>query len=437
MVQNGHVTSPVSFSDANTAIGAKHTDLAALCKDDNINMWSVGKPVFNTKVGILTDSDLKTGHTVSGYDIAYGIKKRASATLSDYINTTTGVVVSAPWTYDKPASGSAYRLHDFNNYWHSAQCAMYIELTSKDKISVPSTSSQAGEALQNMVNFRYWLYNEGAISSQQLFGNISSYHPSIIMTCYYSGGAWTYVKSAPKEGGGYLTIGEIGASSSQSGAEINFTTKDLADAMVNDGAQYGTDCFLNGREWTICLVLLSGNGVAGTAGDHSIGGRTIVRLEYLTGLDRKTLTITNYKYNYITSMSMVITITKDGNNYKITSIVVTAVKATSDAINFTVDATFQCPYGNVGVSGVTADAPSISVSGYSSANYPASSGSKNVTLAYNTTTYKPSGTDPSSGEKVCAGTLTFKNNTYGNWSGSFNFNVASGTSSYTKTITLI
>lgn len=438
IVSGDHITTPVSIYDVQQCLGNNSPDLGTLCLRPNINMWSVSKPVYFAKVAQLTDADLKTGRVISGYSTSYGIKKRASAVWTDFIDTSTGVVKSEVWEYDKPVLDgvNVFRLTDFYNYWHQAVCAMTIQLDSKAMVVVPSSQGGTGDVLQYVLNFQYWLYEQGAISSQQLFGACASYYPTVILTCYYSGGAYRYAKSAPKSGGGYWTIGEIGASSVVSGAQINIDMAEVAQVMVGQqGAHYGSDCFINGRQWSACMVLLNVP-MSGTAASWDPSGNTIVRLEHAAGADRNTFQIVSGKYSYISAMSMTVTLKKDSNgNYYIDSIVLTATKVTSGSMTFSVGAQLSCVIGTVGMSGVAADAQTINVS---MGNVTFSgSGSQQATPQFNLVTYKPTGDADPAGHRYCAGTLTLHDQgNHGDWSGSFAKDVSGGGQTYIETVAL-
>lgn len=426
---NGVIAAPVSIYDAQRAVGSGSPDLATLCMNNNINMWSVGKPVYFPKVGELTDADLKTGRSVNGYSISYGIKKRASDTWSDYIDASTGEVLSAVWQYDKPVLDgvNVFRLTDFNHYWTTAQCAMVIALDSKTRVVVPSTQGGTGDVLHYTLNFRYMLYASGAISSQQLFGACANYHPSMILTCLSDSYIWQYVKSSN------LTIGEIGADSQQSGADVYIDMADVAEAMVHDGATYGTKCLQNGRQWTACMVLLSGDPVPGSTVQHTVAGRTIVRMEYEAGIDRNTFLLSSGKYSYVSAMSMTVTLKKNSNgSYYIDSITVTATKLTNDAMTFNVHAQFACVIGTVVISGVSG-----STVDFNPINFAAQTGSTSASIQLSTVTYTPTGDADPSGSRFCTGTLTFHDQgNHGDWSGSFSIDVKAGSSTYTRTVSL-
>lgn len=449
-IANGnHITSPVSIYDVQQCLGSGSPDLATLCMRQNINMWSVSKPVYFPKVQPLTEADLKTGRVISGYSTSFGIKKRQSNVWGDFIDIGAssqnyGEIKSEVWQYDRAVQDgvNCFRLSDFYNYWHEAVCAMTIALDGKTSVAVPSSQGGTGDVLHYTLNFKYWLYDEGSINPQQLFGACVNYYPTVILTCYYSGGAYRYAKSSRIEGTAdeYLTIGDIGASSSQSGASINIDMAEVADVMVRQqGARYQSDCFINGRQWSACFVLTNVP-LAGTTASWEPSGKDIVRLEFAAGVDRNTFNVISGKYSYISAMSMTVTLKKMTNTtdqYYIDSIVISATKVTSAQMVFTVTGTLTCQIGVVRVAGQT-DAQSVNVSNYlQGLTFPqGSTGSVSVTPSVTSTTYiVERETDPYSHQKLCTGNLSL-HNTYGDWNGNFSIDVQSGASIYTKTIQL-
>ena len=428
-----HITSPVSIRDVQQCLGSSSNDLATLCMRPNINMWSVSKPVYFAKVAQLTDADLKTGRTISGYQTSYGIKKRASAAISDYLNTSTGVVKSEPWQYDKPVEDgiNVFRLTDFYNYWHTAVCAMWLTLDGKDTMFVPMQTGVAGDTLHFQINFRYLMYEKGAIASQQLFGSCLTYHPHVLFTCLSDSHVYQYVQCALDSQGqsASLPIGSIGGSSSQSGLDINVDTARIYAAMRNETGQERPNCLITSKVWTASLVLLSGDPILGTPSAHTTAGREIVRLEYETGVDRKNFTIIDSKRRYISSMSMTIHIkpaTQLGhrNWFYISSISVTAEKLTSDSITFSpIKASMTCPDGD-GVVGSSdygvPDAPAITISDIGSLTFTGT-GSVTKSLAISQVLYKMEGVAVSSHPVTCS--LTLKSSNYGEWSGTCYLNV--------------
>lgn len=447
IVNGNHITTPVSIYDVQRCLGSGSPDLATLCMRQNINMWSVSKPVYMAKMQQLTDGDLKTGRVISGYSTSYGIKKRKSNVWGDFIDIASsqnyGSIKSEVWQYDHAVLDGVnyFRLTDFYNYWHEAVCAMIISLDGKTNVVVPSAQGGTGDVLKYTLNFKYWLYDVGSMTPQQMFGACANYYPTVILTCYYSGGAYRYAKSSLKEGTSdqYWTIGEIGANSSQSGASINIDMAEVAQVMVQQqGARYGYDCFINGRQWSACIVLTNVP-LAGTTSSWEPSGKDIVRLEFAAGVDRNTFQITSGKYSYISAMSIAVTLKRDTSNtswYYIDSIEVTATKVTADAMTFGINAQLSCVIGTVGMSGVAPDAQSINVS-MNSTTFAAQTGSVTNTLQFNKVTYKPTGDADPSGSRFCTGTLTFHDQSNrGDWIGSFTIDVKTGSVQYYRTVAL-
>ena len=442
-----HITDPVGVYDVKTCLANDSNDVATLCMANNVNMWSVGKPVYFAKVAQLTVNDLKTGRSISGYSVSYGIKKRASNVWGDYIETNAssqnfGVVKGAVWTYDKPVldGTNVFRLTDFYNYWHLATPAITITLDQKERVSVPSSDTGTGDVLHYTLNFQYWLYTTGSMAPAQLFGACSTYYPSVILTCAVNSKIYQYVKSAKKEGSDkYWTIGEIGADSTQSGVQINIDTKDLRAAMKSDDSSHTIpECLVNGLQWTACFVLLSTSAVPGTTASHVYGSRTIVRLEYSAGLDRNTFTVISGKYAYISQMNYTVTLKKNGNNYYIDSISVTATKETNDQITFKVHADLRCIVGNVIVTNI-GEGQSVSYDLNNRVTFAGQTG--NVTpsggVQIDRTTYYPTGDADPAHHRYCVCNLTFDDvngtNNKGSWSGSCSIDVSGGSATITGT----
>lgn len=127
-IVNGIITAPVSIEDVKKVLNESSNDIATLCKNHNINMWSKYKPVkLNKKfVTDTLNSDGKSWTAPSGRlgwwlgnnnvnDAALVIPLVTSK--SDFDNN------KAKWTYNKPYGGdsSPYRLSDFAGYYDDAQ----------------------------------------------------------------------------------------------------------------------------------------------------------------------------------------------------------------------------------------------------------------------------------------------------------------------------
>ncbi len=137
-------------------------------------------------------------------------------------------------------------------------------------------------------------------------------------------------------------------------------------------------------------------------------------------------------------MKMKVTITRvsvSGNTsvYTISYISVTAKMLSTASISFQVGARLSTPQGTVNVQGVSSG-QTVNVDNYTNVNFSGTEGEVTKQLSINQTTY--TNTASTVGNKLCNGTLTFKN-TIGNFSGGFSFDVSGGAYSYTKEINLL
>lgn len=433
----GIISAPVSFADVNAVLGTSHTDLATLCMENLINMWSSRKPIYNTKWGILNTDDWNgVNRTLAGFKTGGGIKK-AALSWDEYItgmNTSTGSVVSKIWEYDKPvADGSCkFRLADFSGYYHNVGRVfnMGTLFGNISNILIPSADGETGRT----VAFTFYFTNptpDGGIAAAQLFGDCWTYYPCIILTNGSTGSnSYQYAVTAPSPISAY-------AGTSMT---ITFDTADFAAAIASDfrslhsGDPYANYPLRTGDKWTACLVLLSQQL---TSGIHKIpSSATIIRLEYSSNVDRRTLPIKQTKYINIEWMKMRVTITKIAGyqrKYKIDSIVVTANILSTASMTFTVDAALSTPQGTVNVVGV-ASGQSINVTGYSSVVFSGSTGEISKTLSITETTYDNTAT--SAGNQLVNGTLTFRGSE-GNFSGGFSIDVSGQSYQYTKEVNLL
>ena len=433
----GIISAPVSFADVNAVLGTSHTDLATLCMEDLINMWSGRKPIYNTKWGILgTDDWNGVNRTLAGFKTGGGIKK-AALSWDEYItgmNTSTGSVVSKIWEYDKPVvDGSCkFRLADFSGYYHNVGRVfnMGTLFGNISNILIPSADGGTGRT----VAFTFYFTNptpDGGIAAAQLFGDCWTYYPCIILTNGSTGSnSYQYAVTAPSPISAY-------AGTSMT---ITFDTADFAAAIASDfrslhsGDPYANYPLRTGDKWTACLVLLSQQL---TSGIHKIpSSATIIRLEYSSNVDRRTLPIKQTKYINIEWMKMRVTITKIAGyqrKYKIDSIVVTANILSTASMTFTIDAALSTPQGTVNVVGV-ASGQSINVTGYSSVVFSGSTGEISKTLSITETTYDNTAT--SAGNQLVNGTLTFRGSE-GNFSGGFSIDISGQSYQYTQEVNLL
>lgn len=153
------ISAPVSFGDVNKTIGANHTDLASLCKDNNVNKWAMYKSEHYATVGIMTLANRKSNM----FSLTPKANNKALAVANGYGGTdpaqanvgASGYTISdiaaanQEWTYNKPSGGtsSPYRLHDFDGYLHTAREAVSgwqsMEIT-KDRLLTVINQSLAG-----------------------------------------------------------------------------------------------------------------------------------------------------------------------------------------------------------------------------------------------------------------------------------------------------
>lgn len=443
-IQNGsHIVSPISISDVKQCLGSESNDLATLCMSNNINWKSAYKPVYMNKIGILSSSDLANGRAtaVSGYTISYGIKIRKSSAIADYIDTNAAAtyfpVKDAPWAYDKPVVDgvNAFRLTDFNNYWHNAEWAMGLSFPATDNIYVPQQYGETGQTINFTMNWNYSNYDNGWMTPQQIFAAIQNYYPSILLTCFYQGGSWNYAKSAAKQGGGYFTIGEIGMSSAQSGCTVSIDTKKIYDTIGSSNP----NSILEGRKWTACWVLLS-TAMTGDSGGFQVffpsvpsSNKEVVRLQLpspSTVVDRKVLTIVSKKKSYISSISMFVEVVRQNNTpsgsyhrWNVSKIKFTFKKETSDTISFVLKGKFSCQNGDAYAQG-TPDSDgkytinsNISVTG--TGTQEVTLATEDYTLADNAIYYNPTSPEQYSNVIRFSGTLYLENSSYGNWRGGY------------------
>ena len=442
----------VSFSSINSALGTSYTDLASLCKASQINMWAKFKPIYHSEKGLLKNSQRQDGsHSVSGYAISWGIKKPAVSKWSDYINTSNGVVKSGMWGYDRPTGGAAspYRLADFaevnnsgvatgNGYSHSAKCPIQITLSQNSEIPVPYSAQEDGDTLMFLFTFQNGIIgwsSSHSLSIAEIFAAEQSYYPTVIMTCYANGRIYEYTKSGDNTVSYYTgNVNPI--------VQVSIDTKVLAQSVVQDGGDYHTGALADNAEWTACMVLVRDK-VVGTTTQHTINNNQIRRLEYSTGVDRKTMKIKNTsKLDALTALSYKITIKKSENGvyYYVESITITVTtKYTGDSLSFGIDASFTCLVGVIGGTGWAGTNQYGHKDNWASLYIYVDDTGKTITKTLSPSTglpeYRFTG-DIYSGQRIAAGDLSFTASCM-HKSGSFSFNVAGGKSSYSQTVTII
>lgn len=134
------ITAPVSIYDVQRCFGSDRTDLGDLITNVNINRWAKFKPVkYKPNVGIKID----VMSAQNWIEANYGIKDIPTWTRLSYASTflfsdARGSLDEHFWpecdraksalsieycAYNRPTGDSAgpYRLHDFDNYFHTAE----------------------------------------------------------------------------------------------------------------------------------------------------------------------------------------------------------------------------------------------------------------------------------------------------------------------------
>ena len=354
--------SPINQADVQGALGISSSinKWSLLMTHANINMWSAYKPMYSTKKTRLTDAErASSAHSVSGYAISWGIKKRISSNWSDFIDSS-GNIKSATWVYDKPVvDGSCgLRITDFIGYKNDAIRLVSITYNSGD-IWLPSTAGSNGSSLWMQLNGLSTVSssNTGAMRWQELFGGYLNYYPTLIMT---AGTSWVYAKSSD------YTIQDL-ISRGDTGAVIYVNTATLCTAMITDGngsITYGNFPISNNASWKMCMVLSSTKITGGTGSNqHNVpSGTNLLRCEYLSGADRTTKTAKQLKWKAFSSMKCKVTLVKEGGaarKYRLDKLELTAEKITPDSVSFTCDLAMSAQTGDVYI-GTT---PAVTASG--------------------------------------------------------------------------
>ena len=426
--------SPINQTDVQGALGVSSSvnKWSQLLPHTNVNMWSAYKPLYATKKTRLTDSERASGaHSVSGYTMSYGIQKRVSSTWSDFINTSTGVVVSAPWLYDRPVvDGSCgLRITDFIGYRTDATRIVAVSWSSQ-VMYLPVNSSQDGVTLRFTLTGNVSWSSDGCMRWQELFGDCMSYYPTVIMTCYSGSQVWKYVVSADK------TIQQLKDAGNTS-VDIYVYTKTLAAAMVNDGATYQSGCLGNNANWTATMVLVNQQ-IAGNASAHIVpSGKNILRLEYSSGADRTTKQAKLIKYSYFGSMTLTVTLTKVSNNvYNLTSMVLSGEKIRNGTPTANASGTLTCRIGVMRIQGY-ADAQSVTVSNMGSITFDNTIGTFSKSVSNMPSTQYRAQMVDSDGKMHATGNIDFDfGDSIGSFRGGWDIDIKTGSSTFTKDIVI-
>lgn len=423
----GLISQPVSIYDVQRCFGLSSPDLATLILNANINIWSQVKPIYSTKIQQLTTTDRSNPRSITGYKTGAGIKKWAGV-WNSYISgmdTSNGNPANQVWQLDRPVVDGlcAFRLTDFASYDHFVgnQLNVYTLFGNVNKIMIPSAAGESGTNIAFSFGFNNPIADR-AITPQVLFGDCWDYYPAVILTSGATGNnRYQYAKAAPNPISAYTS----------SAVTININTRDFVDAIAADmgtSDPYHTYPLMTGNQWTACVVLLSKAPFENT---HVVpSAATIVRLEFESGVDRRTLPIKQSKYSNIEWMKMTVKITKVQGytrRYKLDSIVVTAKMLTTTAITFAINAnTFSTPQGTV-TCGTTSGNP-ITVNNFSSVQFSGTVGEVSKNLSFSETTWDVTATTV--GNQLVNGTLVFHHSN-GDFQAGFSFDVSGGLGTYT------
>lgn len=147
-IVNGIITAPVSIEDVKKILNESSNDIATLCKNHNINMWSKYKPV-NLKKKFVTDtlnSDGKSWTAPSGrlcWWLGNNTVDDAALVIPLVTSKSNFDDNKAKWTYNKPYGGdsSPYRLSDFAGYWDDAQAPISPAYPVTNELFISETAT--------------------------------------------------------------------------------------------------------------------------------------------------------------------------------------------------------------------------------------------------------------------------------------------------------
>jgi hypothetical protein len=431
---DGVIGAPVNQADVQSALGISSSvnKWSQLMPHANVNMWSAYKPLYATKKTRLTDEERANGaHTVEGYTMSYGIKKRKSSVWSDFINTLTGAVISAPWLYDKPVVDGqcGLRITDYIGYHHNAVRIVNVSWSSQ-VMYLPTNASQDGVTLRFTLTGDVSWTADGDMRWQELFGDCMGYWPTIIMTCFSANQIWQYTKSADK------TITQLKAAGN-TGVDIYVYTKTLAAAMVNAGATYEYGCLGNNANW-ICTMVLCEQQIEGNVTAHTVpSGKNIIRLEYASGADRTTKESKLIKYSYFGSMKLTVTLSKVSNNvYNLTSMVLSGEKIRTGTPTANASGTLTCRIGVMRIQGY-ADAQSVTANPFGSITFDNEIGSFSKAVQnVPSTQYRAQMVD-TDGQMHATGNIDFDfGGSIGSFRGAWDIDIKTGAQTFTKEIVI-
>lgn len=118
--ENGVIMKPIAFSDIQKALGTGKNRLGDLCRHDNINKWSMYKPVRYKKLFSLVRDKYENDKPADDFFKAnYGLKLPEAVSITGTITLAKlQKVIDSDWIYDKPEGtiNSPFRIEDFEGY---------------------------------------------------------------------------------------------------------------------------------------------------------------------------------------------------------------------------------------------------------------------------------------------------------------------------------
>lgn len=162
------ISTPVTTTKVANEIGVSTHNIGQLCINDNVNKWSLYKPISVNKSVGLTDQDY--------YDHNFGY---VITDYTNYSNMKTAIATgSYLWNYNKPTgtSSSPFRIGDFRKYDHGSSAPFEMEIISSEVRMNSSVSISVSNEISWLTNWQKWSGYQGT-SMQYL--NCGIYVPNI------------------------------------------------------------------------------------------------------------------------------------------------------------------------------------------------------------------------------------------------------------------
>lgn len=147
-IVNGIITAPVNIEDVKKILNESSNDIATLCKNHNINMWSKYKPVSLSKkfVTDTLNSDGKTWTAPNGklgWWLGNNTVDDAALVIPLVTKKSDFDSDKGKWRYNKPYGGneSPYRLSDFAGYYDDAQAPIYPAYPNTNEFFISETAT--------------------------------------------------------------------------------------------------------------------------------------------------------------------------------------------------------------------------------------------------------------------------------------------------------